>query len=115
MQYTEEQLAAHYRYLSPESKRKITKIVANFCYIEKIEKRSDRAAEEIKEMEREEERQKAERKELECSFCGRSQKYLDRLIAGNGAYICDECAKMCYSIITENIKPEDLESEEDKP
>jgi ATP-dependent protease Clp, ATPase subunit len=97
--YTNEQLIAHYQYLTEESKRRITKIVANFCTIEKVEKRSGRTAEEIREAERAEEKLKAERNELECSFCGKSQLYLNRLIAGNGSYICDECVRMCMSII----------------
>ena len=104
--YTNEQLIAHYQYLTEESKQRITKIVANFCTIEKVEKRSSRAAEEIREAERAEERLKAERKELECSFCGKSQRYLDRLIAGNGSYICDECVRMCMSIIEDPSIPE---------
>lgn len=44
---------------------------------------------------------------IRCSFCGRPQSLTDRLIAGSGAYICDECVKMCIGIINEddNISP----------
>ena len=34
-----------------------------------------------------------------CSFCGRSQDDVGRLIAGNGVYICDQCIELCMSIL----------------
>jgi ATP-dependent Clp protease ATP-binding subunit ClpX len=42
-----------------------------------------------------------EKKTIRCSFCGKPQSQVDRLIAGNGAYICDECVQLCMSIIDE--------------
>ncbi len=39
---------------------------------------------------------------LECSFCGKSQKEVKKLIAGLGVYICDECIDLCNDIITED-------------
>jgi DNA-directed RNA polymerase subunit RPC12/RpoP len=36
-----------------------------------------------------------------CSFCGKSQDQVQRLIAGPGAYICDECIALCQEIIEE--------------
>ena len=39
---------------------------------------------------------------IRCSFCGRPQSLTDRLIAGSGAYICDECVRMCIGIIDED-------------
>jgi ATP-dependent Clp protease ATP-binding subunit ClpX len=44
-----------------------------------------------------------EKKSIRCSFCGKPQALVNRLIAGNGAYICDECVKLCMSIIDENF------------
>lgn len=38
---------------------------------------------------------------LRCSFCGKSQKEVKKLIAGNGVYICDECIALCNEIIEE--------------
>jgi len=38
---------------------------------------------------------------LRCSFCGKSQKEVKKLIAGNGVYICDECVSLCNEIIEE--------------
>ncbi|MEZ5229291.1 MAG: ATP-dependent Clp protease ATP-binding subunit ClpX [Acidimicrobiales bacterium] len=38
---------------------------------------------------------------LKCSFCGKSQKQVKRLIAGPGVYICDECIDLCNEIIEE--------------
>lgn len=40
-----------------------------------------------------------ERRSMRCSFCGKPQSAVDRLIAGNGSYICDECVRMCASIL----------------
>ena len=42
-----------------------------------------------------------DRRTIRCSFCGRPQSAVNRLIAGNGSYICDECVRMCASIIDE--------------
>ena len=36
---------------------------------------------------------------LKCSFCGKSQKQVIKLIAGPGVYICDECIELCVEII----------------
>lgn len=38
---------------------------------------------------------------LRCSFCGKSQKEVKKLIAGNGVYICDECVSLCNEILEE--------------
>lgn len=37
-----------------------------------------------------------------CSFCGRSESEVDRLIAGNGVFICDECIDICHSLLIES-------------
>ena len=43
--------------------------------------------------------------EIRCSFCGKTQNQVKRLIAGpNGAYICDECIDICADIIDEEYK-----------
>ena len=38
-------------------------------------------------------------KEIYCSFCGKPQDMVSRLIAGSGAYICDRCVELCMNII----------------
>ena len=40
---------------------------------------------------------------LKCSFCGKSQKQIKKLIAGPGVYICDECIDLCNEIIEEEL------------
>ena len=40
---------------------------------------------------------------LKCSFCGKSQKQVRKLIAGPGVYICDECIELCNEIIDEEL------------
>ena len=49
---------------------------------------------------------------LHCSFCGKSQKEVKRLVAGRGVYICNECIDVCHSIMEE--EPLDDENETGK-
>jgi ATP-dependent Clp protease ATP-binding subunit ClpX len=45
---------------------------------------------------------------LSCSFCGKSQREVKKLIAGPTVYICDECIELCNDIIAEEIGQDDL-------
>ena len=47
---------------------------------------------------------------LNCSFCGKAQNEVKKLIAGPSVYICNECVDLCNDIIEEEVK-----SEEDSP
>ena len=47
-----------------------------------------------------------EKKQLKCSFCGKSQDQVRRLIAGPGVYICDECIELCSEIIMDEFDGE---------
>ena len=42
---------------------------------------------------------------LKCSFCGKSQKQVRKLIGGSGVYICNECVDLCNEIIAEDSEP----------
>ncbi|HLU53013.1 MAG TPA: ATP-dependent Clp protease ATP-binding subunit ClpX [Acidimicrobiia bacterium] len=44
---------------------------------------------------------------LKCSFCGKSQKQVKKLIAGPGVYICDECIELCNEIIEEEFSAQE--------
>jgi ATP-dependent Clp protease ATP-binding subunit ClpX len=44
-----------------------------------------------------------DKKSIRCSFCGKTQNQVERIIAGNGSYICDECVRLCMSIVDENF------------
>ena len=44
---------------------------------------------------------------LHCSFCGKSQDEVKKLIAGPSVYICNECVDLCNDIIEEEIKSDD--------
>ncbi|MCM0649840.1 ATP-dependent Clp protease ATP-binding subunit ClpX [Clostridium swellfunianum] len=44
-----------------------------------------------------------DKKQLKCSFCGKNQDQVRRLIAGPGVYICDECIELCSEIITDEF------------
>ena len=47
-----------------------------------------------------------DRRSIRCSFCGKPQSLVTRLIAGNGSYICDECVRMCMSIVEDLPAPQ---------
>ena len=47
-----------------------------------------------------------ENKQLRCSFCGKPQSQVNRLVAGPGVYICDDCIHICMDILNENIQDE---------
>ncbi|MFW6281635.1 MAG: ATP-dependent Clp protease ATP-binding subunit ClpX [bacterium] len=49
-----------------------------------------------------------EKGELKCSFCGKSQEQVRKLVAGPGVYICDECIDLCNEIVEEELN-EDIE------
>jgi ATP-dependent Clp protease ATP-binding subunit ClpX len=52
---------------------------------------------------------------LKCSFCGKSQKQVKKLIAGPGVYICDECIDLCNEIIEEELTDTSEVSFDDVP
>ena len=52
---------------------------------------------------------------LKCSFCGKSQKQVKKLIAGPGVYICDECIELCNEIIEEELAEIDEVGSADLP
>lgn len=45
-----------------------------------------------------------DKKQLKCSFCGKTQDQVRRLIAGPGVYICDECIELCSEIISDEFE-----------
>ncbi|HEX2946027.1 MAG TPA: ATP-dependent Clp protease ATP-binding subunit ClpX [Clostridia bacterium] len=52
-----------------------------------------------------------EKKQLKCSFCGKTQEQVKRLVAGPGVYICDECIELCSEIIEEEFEENKGEAE----
>ena len=50
-------------------------------------------------------------KDLRCSFCGKTQESVKRLIAGPDVYICDECIELCAEIIEEELLDDDSDEE----
>ena len=52
---------------------------------------------------------------FKCSFCGKSQKQVERLISGPGVYICEECIELCNEIIAEEIQAAQPAVQEEKP
>ena len=54
---------------------------------------------------------------LHCSFCGKSQKEVKKLVAGRGVYICNECIDVCHSIMEDEaeLAPENKTASTDEP
>ena len=50
-----------------------------------------------------------EKRQLKCSFCGKNQDQVKRLVAGPGVYICDECIELCSEIIGEEFDDESMD------
>lgn len=48
-----------------------------------------------------------DKKSVRCSFCGKHQEQVNRIIAGPGAYICNECVHLCMSILDDTYDPEE--------
>ena len=50
------------------------------------------------------------KRQLKCSFCGKTQTQVRKLVAGPGVYICDECIELCTEIVQEELaKDEEVE------
>ena len=48
-------------------------------------------------------------RKIRCAFCGRTQDQVDKLIAGNGAYICSDCVRLCMNIVADDL-PQNTET-----
>ena len=55
------------------------------------------------------------KKSLRCSFCGKHENQVHRMIQGPGVRICDECVQLCMSILSDGFDDEDVEPLEDMP
>lgn len=51
---------------------------------------------------------KKKKESLHCSFCGKEQELVRKLVAGPGVYICDECIELCNEILSEDLGNNDL-------
>jgi ATP-dependent Clp protease ATP-binding subunit ClpX len=56
-----------------------------------------------------------EKGQLKCSFCGKSQEQVRKLVAGPGVYICDECIELCTEIVEEELGQEEEVDLKDLP
>ena len=56
-----------------------------------------------------------ENNEIRCSFCGKPQSQVERLISGSGVYICNECIALCSDILASEAKRADYETVEETP
>ena len=58
---------------------------------------------------------KNEDTQLKCSFCGKTQEEVNRLIAGPGVYICDECIEVCFEILDNEYDGFEDKGEKEEP
>jgi ATP-dependent Clp protease ATP-binding subunit ClpX len=56
---------------------------------------------------------KTDDKQVRCSFCGKTQGQVERMIAGRGAYICNECVNLCGEILGESFVPVQKQSRDE--
>lgn len=56
-------------------------------------------------------KKKNKKDSLHCSFCGKEQEHVKKLVAGPGVYICDECIELCNEIIAEDLGNEEVQYE----
>ena len=56
-----------------------------------------------------------EKGQLKCSFCGKNQDQVRKLVAGPGVYICDECIELCTEIVEEELGTEETSEYKDIP
>jgi len=56
-----------------------------------------------------------EKGQLKCSFCGKTQEQVRKLVAGPGVYICDECIELCTEIVEEELGTEEEVEFKDVP
>lgn len=56
-----------------------------------------------------------EKGQLKCSFCGKTQDQVRKLVAGPGVYICDECIELCTEIVEEELGTEEEVEFKDVP
>lgn len=56
-----------------------------------------------------------EKGNLKCSFCGKPQEQVRKLVAGPGVYICDECIELCSEIVVEELGAEEEIDFQDVP
>lgn len=56
-----------------------------------------------------------EKGQLKCSFCGKNQDQVRKLVAGPGVYICDECIELCNEIIEEELTDDEAVEDKDVP
>ena len=55
------------------------------------------------------------KKTLRCSFCGKHENQVQRMIQGPGVRICDECVRLCMSILDDGFEDEEPDDLEDLP
>lgn len=56
-----------------------------------------------------------DQEEIKCSFCGKTQDQVKKMIAGNGVYICNECVDLSKKIIDDELRVDSLKKARDLP
>lgn len=98
----ESDLLQRSRCLEQHSQRRLLRFAENLLILQRDEQ-TVQHEERIAEREAEKKLYPEGRENIRCSFCGKPQTLCDRLITGNGAYICDECVRLCTDILNDNF------------
>lgn len=100
----ETDLLQRFRFLVQNSQRRVLRFSENLLVLQRDEKTVQYEEQKV-EREAEKKLYPEGRENIRCSFCGKPQAQCERLIAGNGAYICNECIGLCNDILSDDFDP----------
>ena len=99
----ETDLLQRFRILAQYNQRRLFRFADNLLLLQRDEQTLQNE-ERIVEREVEKKLYPKGHEKIRCSFCGKPQSLCERLIAGNGAYICEECIGLCTDILNDNFE-----------
>ena len=102
----ENDLLQRFRILAQYNQRRLFRFADNLLVLQRDEQ-AVQHEERMIEREAEKKLYPEGREKIRCSFCGKPQSLCERLIAGNGAYICEECIGLCTDILNDNFDPDE--------
>ena len=102
----ENDLLQRFRFLAQYNQRRLFRFADNLLILQRDEQTVQHEERTI-EREAEKKLYPEGHEKIRCSFCGKPQAQCERLIAGNGAYICNECIGLCTDILSDGFDPND--------
>ena len=103
----EEKFAEKYRYMSKDDQRAVQRYLDKLNSVRRMEQRLNREERRVFFELVKDQSYTPENPPLSCSFCGKFTTEVDKMIAGPGVYICNECVELCDEILEEELPPKD--------